>query len=237
MAIELPGPVVKLLNIIGIPWININEDKVRDFATHVEQFASNVSDVQRDATGTLSQLRSSYSGGAADALMNMWGNRSTSHISSLTSGCGDFASALRTGADFIEGAKVTCIGTLAGMATGVVLDQVAAFFTFGAAEAALPGIEAAANRAISFAEDQIEQHIVGEISNAALQPLVTTIDQLVEGLAFGGGGGSAGAAGSGFRVDANQMLAAAERMKGHADTLRGHVSTFTSSLNSVDFNS
>jgi hypothetical protein len=123
------------------------------------------------------------------------------------------------------------------MAGSVVLDQVAAFFTFGAAEAALPGIEAAANRAISFAEDQIEQHIVGEISGAALQPLIQKIEQLVEGLVLGGGGGGTGAAGSGLKVDAQQMLAAAERMKGHADTLRGHVSTFTSSLDSVDFNS
>jgi hypothetical protein len=31
MAIELPGPVAQLLSFIGIPWINVNEDKVREF--------------------------------------------------------------------------------------------------------------------------------------------------------------------------------------------------------------
>lgn len=238
MAIELPDAVVKLLNFIGIPWINVNEDKVRDFATHVRTFASNVTDVHQDATATINQLGSSYEGAAYDALTSMWKNTTTGHIGTLTEACGDLATALEVGAGFIEGQKIACLGTLAGMAVAFVADQAAAVFTFGISEAALPGIEAAATKAISYAEDQIEQHVVGEISNAALQPLLGKIDDLVQGLEFGvGGGGSSGSPGSGVKVDPPQLRAAAQRMRAHADTLEGHVSTFTSSLASVDFNS
>lgn len=235
MAVELPGVIVKFLNIIGIPWINVNEDKVRDFATHVRTFASNLSGVHQDATATISQLTSGYHGAASEALTKMWGSKSTVHISEVVDGCGVLATALDAGADAIEAAKGTCIGEMIGMAGTFLLDQGAAFFTFGASEAALPGIEEAAVQLIKRAEKQIEQTIVGDIANTALQPLIGKIDNLVQGLVFGGGGG--GSAGSGFEADPSHLEATAQRMRGHADTLNGHVSTFTSNLSSVDFSS
>lgn len=239
MAIELPSIVSQFLNKIGIPWVNVNEDKVRDFATHLRQFSSDVSGTHQDASSTLSQLTSGYSGAAADALTSMWQDTG-GHVSALTDACGDLASALDVGAGFIEGQKIACIATLGAMAAAVVGDQVAAIFTFGIAEAALPGIEAAATKAIQFAEDQIEQHIVGQIENAALQPLMSKIEQVVQGLAFssgGGGGGGGGGAGSGVKVDPAQLRSAAQQMQTHADTLDGHITKFTSNLAGVDFDS
>lgn len=57
VAIELPGEVAQLLNFIGIPSININEDRVREFAGHVRDFGSNISDAHQDATSTLTHRR------------------------------------------------------------------------------------------------------------------------------------------------------------------------------------
>lgn len=236
MAIELPGPVVQLLNFIGIPWINVNEDKVREFATHVRKFSQNVSDTHQDATTTLKELGSAYQGPAYEALTDMWGSKFTTHVTELTDACGVLATALDVGAGVIEATKAACIAELIALAVTFVADQAAAAVTFGLSELALPGIEEAASKALQFAEQQIEQEIIGQITNAALQPLLGKIDDLAEGLVFGQGGGG-GSAGSGFEVDTGQLAAHAERMQGHADTVAGHASTFSSNVSALDFSS
>lgn len=236
MAIELPSEVAQFLNFIGIPWININEDKVREFATHVRQFGSDVANAHGDATATLTKLGSGYEGAAYEALMNMWGTKSTSHINELVDGCNVLATALDVGAGVIEAQKYACIGELIGMAAAFVADQAAAVATFGLAEAGLALIEEGAEKLMEFAEQQIEQYFIGELANAALQPLMGKIESLVEGLVFGNGAGG-GVAGPKFSVDLDHVTTHATLMKGHSDTIRGHVSTFTSNLQSLDFNS
>jgi uncharacterized protein YukE len=236
MAIELPSEVAKLLNFIGIPWINVNEDKVREFATHVRQFGSDVSDAHGAAASTLTQLGSGYQGAAYEALMRMWGDKSTSHINDLVEGCDVLATALDAGADFIEAQKIACIGELIGMAVAFFADEAASAVTFGLAELALPAIELGARKLVEFTEQQLEQYVIGEITNAALQPLISKIASLVEGLVFGGGDG-AGAVGSSYEVDFGQLSTQAAAMKGHADTIRSSVTSFTSNVQGLDFTS
>ena len=236
MAIELPSEVAKLLNFIGIPWINVNEDKVRDFATHVKQFGSDVSGAHGDATAALTQLGSGYQGAAYESLMQMWSDKSTAHINELVEGCGVLATALDAGADFIEAQKIACIGELIGMAVAFLADQAAAAVTFGLSEAALPAIELGARKLVEFTEQQLEQYIIGEIANAALQPLMTKIESLVEGLVFGNGGGG-GSAGASYQVDFDHLTTQAAAMKQHADTIRTSVSSFTSNVSGLDFTS
>lgn len=235
MAIELPSEVAQFLNFIGVPWININEDKVREFSTHVRQFGSNVSDAHGDATATLTQLGSGYQGAAYEALMKMWGGKSTSHINDLVEGCGVLATALDVGADFIVAQKWACIGELVGMAIAFAADQAAAVLTAGLAEGAMPVIEEGAEKLMEFAEQQIEQHLIGEIANAALQPLMGKIENMVQGLVIEGGG--EGIAGPSYEVDLDHVSTHAAVMKGHADTINGHVATFTTNLRSLDFSS
>jgi uncharacterized protein YukE len=236
MAIELPSEVAQFLNFIGIPWINVNEDKVREFATRVRDFGSNISDAHEDATSTLTQLGSSYSGAAYEALMTMWGAKSTAQVKILTDGCSVLATALDAGADFIEAQKIACIAELIVMAAAFVADQAAAVVTFGLSEAALPLIEEGAEKLMEFAEQQLEQYIIGEIVGAALKPLIAKIEQLVQGLVIedGGGGGSAGPS---YAVDLGGLTEHASLMRTHAQTVSGHVGTFTSSLQSLDFSS
>jgi hypothetical protein len=235
VAIELPSEVAQFLNFIGVPWININEDKVREFATHVRGFGSNIAGVHQDATATLQQLGSGYQGAAYEALMSMWGGKSTTHINELVDGCNVLAGALDVGADFIEGQKVACIAELVAMAAAFVADQAAAVVTLGASEAALPLIEEGAEKLVEFAEQQLEQYLIGQIANAALQPLIGKIEQLVEGLVIQGGGG--GTAGPVYGVDLDHLSTHAQLMKQHAQTVSGHVATFSSNLRSLDFSS
>ena len=73
MAIELPGPVVSFLSIIGVDWPNVNEDRVRDFASHVREFASAVDTTHQQATATVKQLGAHYQGASYEPLVEAVG--------------------------------------------------------------------------------------------------------------------------------------------------------------------
>jgi uncharacterized protein YukE/DNA-binding transcriptional regulator YdaS (Cro superfamily) len=233
VAIELPSEVAQLLNFVGIPWINLNEDKVREFAVHVRKFATDISGVHQDAQSTLQELGNGYSGAAYEALVRMWGSKSA-HMNDLVEGCGILAPALEAGAALIESVKVACIAELAVMAAEFIADQAASVATLGIAEAALPVIEEATTKLMDFAVQQIEQFIIGEIMNAALQPLLDRLNRMVQGLLIQPGIGT-GDPGTGFEVHHEHLAVHAQRMGAHAETARGHVSAFTSNLGALDF--
>lgn len=237
VAIELPGEVAQLLNFIGIPWINLNEDKVREFAGHVRTFASDLSNAHGDATATLKSLGAGYSGASYEALMDLWGSKFTRHVGDVTECCDVLATALDAGADFVVAQKIFCIGELVAMAAEFVADQAASVATLGIAEAALPVIEEATDKLMEYAEQQLEQYMIGQIANAALKPLMTKIESMMQNLVFGEESKAAAAIGSGFSMDHEHIEAHAAMMEEHGATIRAHASKFTSSVSGLDFGS
>ncbi|HWG25682.1 hypothetical protein [Actinospica sp.] len=53
MALDPPWEVVTLPNFIGIKWPMINEDTVRDVATVIQSFASDVQSTHQDMTNQI----------------------------------------------------------------------------------------------------------------------------------------------------------------------------------------
>lgn len=233
MAIELPEAVVQFLNFIGVPWINVNEDKVRALAAHVREFGSSIDAAHSDATDTLTALGSGYQGSAYEALMNMWTSKSTLHVNELIETCSVLATALEAGADFIEAEKVACIAELVAMAAAFVADQAAAVFTAGLSEAALPLIEEGAEKLMEFAEQQLEQYIIGEIMSAALKPLIAKIDSLVQALVITRS--ESAPVGAGYAVDLDHLSSHAQVMSSHAATVSAHVDMLTTRARALDF--
>jgi uncharacterized protein YukE len=185
VAVELPGPVADLLQFFGIDWPMINEDAVRELATHVRQFAENLDNVHQDATATIHNMGQAYQGASYDALLSLWSDKSTAHLRELTDACGIVADALDAGADVIVGMKVAAIGELAALAATFIADQAAAVATFGLGEAALGGIELAARKVTDFLVQNIIGYLTAEIVGAALQPLLGKVATALEGWAFG----------------------------------------------------
>ena len=238
MAIELPQPVVDFLQVIGINWPQVNEDKVREFATHVQEFASNIEDTHGQVNSTLQDLGQSYQGKSYELLISKWAALSQNHMTGLLDACKVVAVALDGAADAIVGLKLEAIGELVAMAAAFVADQAAAVVTFGLSEAALPLIEEGAEKLMEFAEQQIEQYIIGQILNAALKPLIAKMEGTVEGLLIKAESSVLGvSAGPSFSVDLEQLDTHAEMMRGHAETISGHVSSFTSNVRGLDFSS
>jgi uncharacterized protein YukE len=240
VAIELPGEVVSLLSFIGINWPTVNEDKVREFASHVREFAENVDSAHRDSTATVQRLGEAYEGASYEALLAKWAALSDSHMNELVQACHVVATALDVAADVIVAMKVETIAELVVLAAAFVADQAAAVATFGVAEAAVIAIEEAAKRLINFLEQQLEQYIIGQVIEAAIDPLIEVVARAVSGLVFqaaesalgvsGGGGG-----GSGFRIDPDALEAHARTMHDHAETVASHAQAFQSQIAGVSF--
>ncbi|GAA0665938.1 hypothetical protein GCM10010193_16760 [Kitasatospora atroaurantiaca] len=240
MAIELPGEVVSFLQFIGINWPSVNEDKVREFASHVREFAQNVESAHQDSTNTIQRLGQAYEGASYEALLAKWASVSDQHFNELVQACHVVADALDIAADVIVGMKVETIGELIALAAAFVADQAAAVATFGAAEAAVILIEEAAKRLINYLEQQLEQYIIGQVIEAAIGPLIDTVANAVSGMVFqaaesalgvsGGGGG-----GSGFRIEPDALDEHARMMHDHAETVAGHAQLFQSKIAGVSF--
>jgi uncharacterized protein YukE len=136
VAIELPGEVVSFLQFIGVNWPNVNEDKVRELASHVREFAESVDDTHQGSTATIKRLGGYYQGASYEALLAKWAQLSNSHMSELIQACHTVATALDVAADVIVGMKVEAIAELAVLAATFIADQAAAVATLGIAEAA-----------------------------------------------------------------------------------------------------
>lgn len=242
MAIELPSEVAQLLQFIGISWPLVNEDKVREFATHIDQFAANVESTHQDATATIQKAGGSYSGAAYQALVTKWADMSSTHMQDLLSACRVLADALNAAADYIVAMKLEAIAELVVLAASFIADQAAAIATFGLAEAGLALIEEAAEKAVEFLKQQLVQYIIAQVIEAALNPLIAVVAKAVDGLAYsavasmlGTTGDSEAALGESFGVDPDELSTHAATMHVHAETMAGHVATFKANVAGASF--
>ncbi|WP_420034052.1 hypothetical protein ACN2WE_17160 [Streptomyces sp. cg28] len=218
----------------------MNEDKVREFASHVRDFAEKLDETHQDSSATLTKMADVYQGASYEALLAKWAQLSSDHMSELLSSCHAVATALDVAADVIVGMKTEAIAELVVLAASFVADQAAAVATLGLAEAAEVLIVEAAEKLMDFLEQQLEQYIIGQVIEAAVEPLVETVGRAVAGLVFqaaeSAAGVSAGAsAGTGFSIDPDQVHARAELMHGHAEKVAAHAEEFTSRLSGVTF--
>lgn len=244
MSVELPSEVAWFLNIIGVPWPNVDEDQVRAFATHVRDFANNVENTHQAATSTIQQMGSAYTGRSYEQLVETWARMSNSHMTELIDACHVVADALDVAADGIVAAKVAAIAELVGLAASFVADQAAAVATFGIAEAGLALIEEAGRTLMDALMQQLEMMIVGQVIEAAVAPLEQVVERALGGLVFKGlesalgvpsGGG--GAVGASFGVVPDQLLGHANALQGHANTVAGHAATLAANVSSLNFGS
>ncbi|WP_329586294.1 WXG100 family type VII secretion target [Kitasatospora sp. NBC_01250] len=242
MAIELPGEVVSFLQFIGVNWPNVNEDKVREMASHVRDFATKVDSTHQASTTTVQQLGASYQGASYEALIATWAHLSSSHMADLVDACHTVATALDAAADVIVGMKGQAIAELVALAASFVADQAAALVTFGLAEAAEVLIVEAAEKLMDFLEQQLEQYVIGQVIEAAIQPLIEVVAKAVDGLAYQGAeqilgvsGAGGGPSGTGFLIDPQALMDHAQTMRDHAEAVASHAADLQAKLTGVDF--
>ena len=235
MSIELPGPVVDFLSVIGINWPNVDEDKVREFAGHVRDFATNLDSAHQAATSTIHTMQESYQGSSYEQLVAAWSQMSSSHMQDLQDGSKIVAEALDIAADAIVGLKTAAIAELVVMAATFVADQAAAVLTFGIAEAAEAAIIAAGRKVVDFLEQEIIGQIMGQVIGAAVVPLEGLVEKAVNGLTYAAVGTLTGGGGEKFMLDAAGLQQHVTALQQHSDTVAEHAATFASNVSSLSF--
>jgi uncharacterized protein YukE len=236
MAIELPGPVVDFLSVLGINWPNVDEDKVREFATHVRDFASNLESTHQAATSTIQQMQESYQGSSYEQLVAAWSQMSSTHMQDLQTGATVVADALDVAADAIVGLKTAAIAELIVMAATFVADQAAAVLTFGIAEAAEAAIIAAGKKVVEFLEQEIIGQIMGQVIGAAVVPLEGLVEKAVNGLTYAAVGNlTGGGVGEKFMIDPAGLQQHVAALQQHSDTIAQHADTFSANVSNLDF--
>ena len=245
MAIELPGELVWVMNLLGLNWPQVNEDKVREFGGHVREFGQNLQSSHDAATQTISQLGDAYQASSYEALIEAWAQRSSSHMSELVEACSVTADALEIAADGIIAMKLAVITELGIMAAEFVADQAAAVVTLGAAEAAEALLVEATKKIVNALIQQAEQELIGALINQAVAPLEQVVERALSGLVFQrlqaalgapdpGDMGGAGA-GDGFHVQPDEMMRHVTLMHGHAEEVQGHGARFAAVAQGVSF--
>jgi hypothetical protein len=220
---DLPGPVVTFLNVIGVPWPYLNEDEVRRFAVMVREFGQAVERTHQDASTAIENFAQAYQGAATRQMQSGWAELSERHTRELVEGCRVLAEALDLAADYIIAQKVEALAELVAMAATFVADQAASVATLGLAEAAVPVIIATGKKLLETLKQQIIQHLMGEVIEAAAKPLFAKIETAMSGLDWSQTGAAGGSGpGDGFSIDHGTAGAHLQALNGHADTFRGH---------------
>ena len=186
MSLDLPPELEWAINFIGLPWPSIEEDQLRDYATHLRTYASALTSTHADARATVLALSADNYGESIEAVVDRWGHLSSNHIHELVAGCNGFADALDVVADGVVTAKVGIIAALTAMAVEFVADQAAAVATFGLAEFATVAIVGTTRWIVKGLLNQLEQVVIAGALQIALTPLENKLEEAVRGLALHG---------------------------------------------------
>jgi hypothetical protein len=186
VSITLPSELQIAIGLVGLPWPDVDEDQLRNYADHLRTFASSLSDTHGVAHARVSALSGGNSGPSYEALVERWAHVSSSHMNELIEGCHALATALDVSAGAVEIAKKAIIAALVILAAAFIADQAASIATLGLAEAALPLAIEAAKMAMKGALDQLEQMAIAEALQAALGPLEDKLAAAVQGMVLRG---------------------------------------------------
>jgi hypothetical protein len=239
MAIELPSELVWVMNLLGLNWPQVNEDKVREFAGHVRDFGRNLDNTHQAVTDTIQRLGEHYQANSYELLVSNWARMSNDHMRELVDACEVSAVALEVAADVIVGMKLSVISELGIMAAEFIADQAAAVVTLGAAEAAEVLLVEATKKIVNALLKQLEQQLISELVEKALGPLEATVERALGGLVFKGLeaalGDPASTAGTGYMIHPGELMTHSAVLHGHADDMAGHAATFRSATEGFSF--
>ena len=155
-------------------------------------------------------------------------------MTELLDGCHVVSDAMGVAADVIVGMKLEAIGQLAMLAAEFIADQAAAVATFGLAEAGLVLIEEEGQQLVRFLEQELLQYVEGQIINAAVGPLISKVEQAVEGLVYKEVAAALGESGS-FQINPEQVTSYAQTFRQQAESFGAQADSFVSSAGSMDF--
>lgn len=236
MAIDnLPLTVTNFLNVIGVPWPYIDEDVVTQFANLTRDFGQAVQTTHDNATQAFQAIARAHQGESTQSMVTGWSSLSDAQVSAIVTGCTALATALDVAAGYIVAQKVAALAVLAGMAAAFIGDQVAAVFTFGIAEVAVPVIIAAGQRLVKALVMTLEQYLIGQVIEAAAKPLFAKVQEAMSELDWSKSGQASTGAGNGFVVDPQAVRSQTAALRNYASTMLSHGDQYQTTVQGLNF--
>jgi hypothetical protein len=186
VGVVLPDALAFVLNMIGVDWPNIDEDKLRDGADQMRQLSSELTSNTGDAKSSIEQMLSQNSSQSLAIFEGLWQKLANGHLPQLAEGLKVVATGLDGSALLVTGMKIAAIGQLAILAAEIIADQAAAPFTFGASEAAIPAEAEVTSQVVKqiFKKvvDQVEQLLLNALEGPVFMALGNAAMELGEQL-------------------------------------------------------
>jgi hypothetical protein len=186
VSITLPGPLEGVLSLVGVPWVDIDEDDLRALAWSLRSYAGELREHRDSAGRRLASTAVDTESEAYDALVDHYADMSRGHLEETCRILEDMAGGLDLAGTVVHEVKLGIIGAL-GVAAGEMATAAAAsVITFGlsmTAEAAIVGL---ARTVISRLVSQLEQDAVGTLVDRVFGSMLDELDDRVGALIFQG---------------------------------------------------
>ena len=178
----MPGALAWVLDMIGVEWPNIDEDELRSAATEMRQLADELTSNTGQAKSSIEQMLQSNSSQSLQMFDALWQKLANGHLPQLAEGLKAVAVALDGSAVLVVGMKVGAIVQLGVLAAEIIADQIAAPFTFGASEAAIPGEVEITSQIVKAIFKKIATQVEQALMNAVEGPVFAALGKAAEDL-------------------------------------------------------
>lgn len=178
VGVVLPDSVAVFLNVLGIPWINVDEDQVHETARHIRAFVAELDETLQSANDYMSALETEYSGQGYQQLLARWAAVDRTHMAALRAGGTAVAGALDMAGTLIAALKTVAIAEIAALFTAAGV-----FLVSGVGTTLQPLVAAAVRRIVLALKLAVEEYIFGELLELAVTEFEDVVRGVVEGIA------------------------------------------------------
>lgn len=233
MAVNLPGELQWVLEMLGYDWPPLDEDEMRRAASIMRTFKGDIEGTVRRADAQITQ----GVGGALSAQTSMsytkaWDTNSQTNISKLVNALDPAANGVDIAADVVMGLKIKVVAELAITAAQIAAAIASAFFTLGLGAAANVAIIIARKKALEFltnvAIDQLAQQLLPLIIQPLAEHAVAAVTAMLESDLVEGNVGDV----SEFGADLAALEQAAGDLSSTADEQESLAESFISQIQS-----
>jgi hypothetical protein len=187
----LPSELSWALNMIGIPWPNIDEDQLHQSASQLRQVTAELGNTHQQASVSIQGTLVANQSIALQGFEKVWGMLEE-HLPTVIDVLNGLAEFLDVAADVVTGMKTGIIAALVAFAAEFLADQALAVETLGASEAAIPAeiavtdeiVDQILNQVAQQLEEQAEQIVQKAVSDVA-QKVIADLAKQLEGMLTG----------------------------------------------------
>jgi dihydroxyacetone kinase DhaKLM complex PTS-EIIA-like component DhaM len=172
MAMNIPGELAWVLDMLGYEWPELDEDEIRRAAVIVRQFKEDLEGSIEEANKRVNDdVTSALSAQTAGAYTNAWNSNRETHMQRLVDLLDPAADGIDLFADAVVALKVKVIAELTITAAQIAAAAATAIVTLGASAAANAAIIAARKKALDIATDIAVEQLAIQLMELVTEPL------------------------------------------------------------------